>query len=178
MIITTTPTVEGKIVGRYCGVVGTEVIFGAMFLKDILASGVDFLGGRNETYERVFEDARINATKEIKIKAEAMGADAVVNLKFAYQVLGEKNGMMMVAATGTAVCLTLSKGDRELLESDEKKNLIREVARFYLNFNRVKKGPFSINQMAQMVASEKIHLSDFTYSESSNQGLTVGELLG
>ena len=38
-------------------------------------------------------------------RAEACGADAVVGVDIDYEVLGSNNGMLMVTASGTAVCL-------------------------------------------------------------------------
>ena len=38
-------------------------------------------------------------------RAEKMGADAVIGVDIDYEVLGEKNGMLMVSASGTAVNL-------------------------------------------------------------------------
>jgi uncharacterized protein YbjQ (UPF0145 family) len=38
--------------------------------------------------------------------AREMGADGVVGIDFDYEVLGENNGMMMVAVSGTAVTMT------------------------------------------------------------------------
>ena len=46
MLLTTTPSVEGRKIANYYGVVTGEVIIGANFLKDFTASLHDFFGGR------------------------------------------------------------------------------------------------------------------------------------
>ena len=46
MLLTTTPTIEGQPIQQYYGVVSGEVIIGANFLKDFMASIHDFFGGR------------------------------------------------------------------------------------------------------------------------------------
>lgn len=50
MILTTTPTIEGRTIVEYKGVVFGEVIAGVDFLKDIAASLRNFVGGRSASY--------------------------------------------------------------------------------------------------------------------------------
>lgn len=52
MLMTTTPSVEGKNITRYCGVVAGEAILGANLFKDLFAGIRDLVGGRSATYER------------------------------------------------------------------------------------------------------------------------------
>ena len=47
MIITTTPSIEGKTITRYCGVVTGEAILGANLFRDLFASVRDIVGGRS-----------------------------------------------------------------------------------------------------------------------------------
>ena len=49
MILTTTPTIEGRPIIEYKGVVFGEVIVGVNFIKDFAASIRDFIGGRSNT---------------------------------------------------------------------------------------------------------------------------------
>lgn len=105
MILTTTPTIEGRTIVEYKGVVFGEVIVGINFIKDFAASFRDFFGGRSNTYEQELTDARTTAMEELKARAHAMGADAVVGIDIDYEVLGQNGGMMMVTASGTAVKL-------------------------------------------------------------------------
>jgi len=103
MIVTTTPTVEGRPVQEYLGVVTGEAIIGANILKDIFAAVRDVVGGRSEAYEEALRTARGEAVREMVREAEARGASAVVGMDLDYEVLGAKNGMLMVTACGTAV---------------------------------------------------------------------------
>ncbi len=105
MLLTTTPTVEGRRIVRYCGVVAGEAILGANLFKDLFAGIRDLVGGRSGTYERELQRARDIAMKELEEKAGEMGANAVVGIDLDYEVLGEKNGMLMVSASGTAVVI-------------------------------------------------------------------------
>ena len=103
--MTTTPTIEGRTIVEYKGVVFGEVIVGINFLKDFAASIRDFVGGRSNTYETELINARNTAMNELQSRARAMGADAVVGIDIDYEVLGQGNGMLMVTASGTAVKL-------------------------------------------------------------------------
>lgn len=103
MVTTTTPSVEGKRIIEYKGIVFGEVISGVNFVKDIAASFSNFFGGRSESYEKELIQARENAIKEIEKRAETLGANAVVGVDIDYEVLGADNGMLMVTASGTAV---------------------------------------------------------------------------
>jgi uncharacterized protein YbjQ (UPF0145 family) len=63
----------------------------------------DVVGGRAGGYERALSGARDAALKDMVEAARELGADGVVGIDFDYEVLGETNGMMMVAVSGTAV---------------------------------------------------------------------------
>lgn len=105
MILTTTPTIEGRTIAEYKGVVFGEVISGVNFLKDFAAGIRNFIGGRSGSYEDELVKARSNAMEEMASRARAIGADAVVGIDIDYEVLGADNGMLMVTASGTAVRL-------------------------------------------------------------------------
>lgn len=103
MILTTTATIDGKQIYEYKGIVFGEVITGVNFIKDFGASLRDFFGGRSGSYERELTEARQHALSELQERAANLGADGVVGIDFEYQVLGAKNSMLMVTASGTAV---------------------------------------------------------------------------
>jgi uncharacterized protein YbjQ (UPF0145 family) len=105
VILTTTPSVEGRRVQSYHGIVTGEAIVGAHLFKDLFAGIRDIVGGRSGTYERTLGDARKIALDELGQAAAALGADAVVGVDLDYEVLGANNGMLMVTASGTAVKL-------------------------------------------------------------------------
>jgi Uncharacterized conserved protein len=103
MIITTTPSIEGKQIIEYRNVVFGEVITGINFVKDFMAGIRDFVGGRSATYEEELIAARRQAIAEMQNRAAQLGANAVVGVDVDYEVLGENNSMLMVTASGTAV---------------------------------------------------------------------------
>lgn len=105
MIITTTPSVEGKQIVEYKGIVFGEVISGVNFIKDFAAGLSNFFGGRSNSYEEELLRARTQAMYELEQRAQSMGANAVVGIDVDYEVLGADNGMLMVTVSGTAVVI-------------------------------------------------------------------------
>lgn len=103
MIRTTTPTLEGRVITDYLGVVVGEAILGANIFKDIFGAVRDIVGGRAGAYEQEMGKARDIAFEELDTEARMLGADAIVGIDLDYEVVGQKGGMMMVSISGTAV---------------------------------------------------------------------------
>jgi uncharacterized protein YbjQ (UPF0145 family) len=103
MLMTTTATIEGKRISRYAGIVTGEAIIGANIFTDFMAKVRDIVGGRSGAYEGALADAREIAMKEMEDDARRLGANAIVGVDLDYEVLGQTNGMLMVAVSGTAV---------------------------------------------------------------------------
>ncbi len=103
MIITTTPSIEGKQITQYLGVITGEAILGANIFRDMFAAVRDIVGGRSASYERELGKAREIALEDLEDWAEELGASAVVGVNIDYESFGQTNGMMMVSVTGTAV---------------------------------------------------------------------------
>ena len=93
MIVTTTPTVEGRTIGEYKGIVFGEVISGVDIFRDIGAGLRNIFGGRSSGYEDELQNARSEALAEMQRR------------DVDYEVLGSDNGMLMVSVSGTAVTL-------------------------------------------------------------------------
>lgn len=100
---TTTP--PGIELDQYLGVVNGEAIIGANIFRDMFSSVRDVVGGRAGGYERALSGARDAALEDMVEAAKELGATGVIGIDFDYEVLGETNGMMMVAVSGTAVRL-------------------------------------------------------------------------
>ncbi len=103
MLLTTTPTIEGKTIHEYKGLVTAEVIFGAHIGRDLLAGLRDFFGGRSGTYEKLLVEARREVEKELTLRAESMGANAIIGVSFDVEAIGQNGSMLLVVASGTAV---------------------------------------------------------------------------
>ena len=100
MIMTTTPTIEGKHVTAYLGIVVGEAVMGANLFRDLFAGITDITGGRSGAYEGEMATARETTLCELEAHTAELGADAVIGVDLDYEVI---NNMMMVTASGTAV---------------------------------------------------------------------------
>jgi len=101
MITTTTPSVEGHEIKKYCGIVTGETIIGANIFRDFFAGITDIVGGRSGAYEKVLKEAKSTSLAEMEMQARAFGANAVVGVDLDYETI--RDGMLMVTASGTAV---------------------------------------------------------------------------
>lgn len=104
MLVVTTPSIEGKQVAEYHGLVTGEAILGANVFRDLFASIRDIVGGRSGAYEEELRKAKDIAIDEMVQQAQSLGANAVVGVDLDYETIGGGSGnMLMVSASGTAV---------------------------------------------------------------------------
>jgi len=105
VIVVTTPSLQGRTITEYKGIVSGEAILGANVFKDFFAGIRDIVGGRSAAYERELREAKRLAMDEMCEEAEGLGANAVVAVDLDYETigLGTGGGMLMVSASGTAV---------------------------------------------------------------------------
>lgn len=103
MLVTTTPTIQGKTITAYYGIVSGETIIGANVFRDFMASIRDFFGGRSGSYEKILREAKDTALQEMMQHATSLGANAVVGVDLDYETVGQNGSMLMVTCSGTAV---------------------------------------------------------------------------
>ena len=105
MILSTTTQIEGHPIREYKGVVTGETIIGANAFKDFFAGIRDIVGGRAGSYEKVLSEAKDTSIREMMMRAQALGANAIVAIDLDYETIGANGSMLMVAASGTAVVI-------------------------------------------------------------------------
>ena len=103
MLLSTTPSIAGRRIHEYKGIVTGEASLGATVFRDLFASIRDIVGGRSASYEKVLKDARDMALAELAEEARRLGANAVVGIDLDYETIGAGSSMLMVSASGTAV---------------------------------------------------------------------------
>ncbi len=104
MLVLTTPTIEGKKIIEYYGLVTGDSLLGASMYKDMFSGVRDVVGGRTSKYEEELRSARELALKSMQEKAEEKGANAIIGIRVAYHNLGGTMGnTIMVTIFGTAV---------------------------------------------------------------------------
>lgn len=104
MLQSTTPILEGHPIKEYKGIVSAQSIIGANVLKDFMAGMRDFFGGRSKAYEKVYRQAKEDALRELAEEAVKLGGNAIVGVRLDFESAGT-GGMLMVAASGTAVVI-------------------------------------------------------------------------
>jgi len=92
MLILTTPTIEGKKIIEYYGLVTGDSLLGASMYKDMFSGVRDVVGGRTSKYEEELTSARNMALKSMEEKAEKKGANAIIGTRVAYHNLGGTMG--------------------------------------------------------------------------------------
>lgn len=103
IIVSTTPSLEGRPAKEYLGIVTGEVIVGANIVRDLFAGIRDIVGGRSGAYEDVLQRAREQAIGEMRMRAATLGANAVVGVDLDYETVGSSGSMLMVTCSGTAI---------------------------------------------------------------------------
>lgn len=103
MIITTTEHVHGHEVEEVLGATFGVVVRARGIGGDILASLKGLVGGEIKQYTQMIEDARKQALDRMVQNAHAMGANAVIMMRFDSGDVG--HNMSEIVAYGTAVKL-------------------------------------------------------------------------
>jgi uncharacterized protein YbjQ (UPF0145 family) len=103
MIMTTTNNLDKREVKTYLGIVTGEAILGANIFRDFFAGIRDIVGGRSGAYEKELQSARKIAFEEMEMKANSVGANAIIGIDLDYETIGANGSMLMVTVSGTAV---------------------------------------------------------------------------
>ncbi len=104
MIVTTTDTVPGKEIKEVLGICRGSTVRARNFGRDILAGFKNMVGGEIEGYTKLQAESREQALQRMTQDAEKLGADAVVNVRFATSTIMQ--GASEILAYGTAVKLS------------------------------------------------------------------------
>jgi uncharacterized protein YbjQ (UPF0145 family) len=103
MIVSTTPSIEGRSVAGYLGVVAAQGVLGVNVFKDLEAGMRNLLGGRSKSYENELAAGVSDSLAELEDQAAQLGADALIGVDIDYEAIGQQ--MLMISASGTAVKL-------------------------------------------------------------------------
>lgn len=103
MIITNTEFVTGKEIREILGLVKGNTIQAKSIGKDFKAGLRHIAGGEIKEYTEMLAESREVALKRMRDKAEKMGADAVINVRFMTSAI--MGGAAEILAYGTAVKL-------------------------------------------------------------------------
>jgi uncharacterized protein YbjQ (UPF0145 family) len=101
MILTTLEGVPGKTIVEHYGIVQGSTIRAKHIGKDIMASFKNLVGGELKGYTELLQEARAEAIERMQQQATELGANAILNIRFATSSVAQ--GAAELFAYGTAV---------------------------------------------------------------------------
>ena len=101
MIVTNIETVPGHAIVQHLGLVQGNTVRAKHVGRDIMAGLKNIVGGELRGYTELLNDAREEATNRMIEEARAMGANAVVNVRFSTSSISA--GASELYVYGTAV---------------------------------------------------------------------------
>jgi len=101
MIISNTESIPGRRIVEFYGVVTGNTVRAKHVGRDIMAGLKNIVGGELKGYTELLQDSRKEATDRMIEQAQSMGANAVVNVRFATSSISQ--GAAELFAYGTAV---------------------------------------------------------------------------
>jgi uncharacterized protein YbjQ (UPF0145 family) len=101
MILSNTETVPGRTIREFYGVVTGSTVRAKHIGRDIMASLKNIVGGELKGYTELLQEARQEAVERMVAQAQSVGANAIVNVRFATSSITQ--GAAELFAYGTAV---------------------------------------------------------------------------
>ena len=103
ILLTTTNTIEGKPIRKYCGIVSGHTVVGTGFVSDFAAGFADFTGTESTLYRDKLAYAENIAIARMKEKAVMLQGNAIVGVRIEHENFG--GSMIGITATGTSVVI-------------------------------------------------------------------------
>ncbi len=103
MMVTNTETIPGKKIVKVLGLVRGNTIRARHLGKDILAVFKNILGGEIEEYTKLLAESREQSIDRLVAEAEALGGNAVVNVRFSTSYIMANAAEILVYGTAVVV---------------------------------------------------------------------------
>ncbi len=101
MILTNIESVPGKTIIEHFGLVSGSTVRAKHVGKDIMAGFKNIVGGELKGYTELLHDSRNQATERMIEQARQLGANAIINVRFATSAVAQ--GASELYVYGTAV---------------------------------------------------------------------------
>ena len=101
IVISNTESIPGRQIVEFYGVVSGNTVRAKHVGRDIMAGLKNIVGGELKGYTELLQDSRGEAVDRMVEQARSMGANAVVNVRFATSSIAQ--GAAELFAYGTAV---------------------------------------------------------------------------
>lgn len=99
--LSNTESVPGRTIVEFYGVVTGNTVRAKHIGRDLMAGLKNIVGGELKGYTELLQDSRMEATERMVQQARSMGANAVINVRFATSSIAQ--GAAELFAYGTAV---------------------------------------------------------------------------
>ena len=103
MIYTTIGLVPGKEIVDHFGIVQGSTVRAKHVGRDFMATLKNLVGGELRGYTELLQDAREEAMKRMGIQAEELGANAIINIRFATSSVAQGAAELFVYGTAVRV---------------------------------------------------------------------------
>ena len=103
MLLSNLEVVPGRRVTKHLGLVQGSTVRAKHVGKDLFAGLKNIIGGELKAYTELLQESRVEATERMVKQAEAAGANAVLNIRYATSAITQ--GAAEILAYGTAVTL-------------------------------------------------------------------------
>jgi uncharacterized protein YbjQ (UPF0145 family) len=103
MILTNTETIPGKVIEEHYGVVSGSTVRAKHIGRDIMAGFKNIVGGELKGYTELLQEARDEATSRMIEQAEGLGANAIVNIRYATSSVAQGASELYVYGTALKV---------------------------------------------------------------------------
>lgn len=103
MILTTSSTIAGKSIVKTLGIARGNTIRARHLGRDIMAALKTIVGGEIEEYTKMMAESREQSIDRMTAEAKAMGANAIVDIRFSTSYI--MSGAAEILVYGTAVVL-------------------------------------------------------------------------
>jgi uncharacterized protein YbjQ (UPF0145 family) len=101
MLISNLEVVPGKTIIKHLGLVQGSTVRSKHVGRDIMAGLKNVFGGELKGYTELLEDSRSEALQRLEAQAKAIGANAVINVRFSTSSVAQ--GASEIFVYGTAV---------------------------------------------------------------------------
>ena len=145
ILIVTTPILESKKIIKYIKPVTSNLIIGAGFFSDFLASFTDLFGGNSTTYQKKVRVLYETAIDNLKNEAIKIGANAIIGLTVnVNEISGKGKELFMITAIGTAVIIEYSENEDNIESSLIDLELIKLLRKKKRIINECKSSKFRL----------------------------------
>jgi len=107
--VTTETAASDLSIEERLGIVTAEVAIGLNMFKDLFTVARDIVGGRSESIQDAFAEAKDTVIEEMQKEAHDLEADAVIAADFKYNEISSGRSMLLMVGTGTAMKVSNSK---------------------------------------------------------------------